>query len=62
MERLAGLDPRVVIVGIALLGILLAFPFLLASIRRIRRLKLVRGTLYLLVGGIVLLFFVAMGL
>jgi len=62
MERLAGLDPRVVIVGIALLGILLAFPFLLASIRRIRRLKLVRGTLYLLVGGIVLLFFAAMGL
>jgi hypothetical protein len=55
MEWLAGLDPRVVIVGIAFFGVLLAFPFLLASIRRMRRLKLVRGTLYLLLGGIVLL-------
>ena len=62
MAWLAGLDPRVVIVGIALLGILLAFPFLLASIRRIRRLKLVRGTLYLLLGGIVLLVAAVAGL
>ena len=62
MERLAGLDPRVIIVGIALLGVLLAFPFLLASIRRVRRLKLVRGTLYLLTGGIILLVAAIVGL
>jgi hypothetical protein len=62
MERLADLDPRVVIVGIALLGILLAFPFLLASIRRIRRLKLVRGTLFFLIGTVVLLVAALFGL
>ena len=62
MERLAGLDPRVLIVGIALLGVLLAFPFFLASIRRLRRLKLVRGTLLLLLGGIVLLLAAGAGL
>jgi hypothetical protein len=62
MQWLAGLDPRVVIAGIAVLGVLLAFPFLLASIRRMRRLKLVRGTLYLLLGGIVLLVAAVAGL
>ena len=62
MERLAGLDPCVFIVGIALLGVLLAFPFLLASILRVRRLKLVRGTLYLLTGGIILLVAAIVGL
>jgi hypothetical protein len=62
MEWLARLDPRALIVGIALLGVLLAFPLLLASIRRLRRLKLVRGTLYLLLGGIVILGAAAAGL
>lgn len=55
IEWLAQLDPRALIVGTALLGTLLAFPFLVASIERLSRLKLVRGTLYLLTGGIVLL-------
>lgn len=55
MEWLAQLDPRVLIVGSALLGALLAFPLLAAAIERLSRLKLVRGTLYLLTGGIVLL-------
>ena len=55
MAWLAGLDPRVLIAGIALIGVLLSFPFFLASIRRMRRLKLVRGTLFLLMGGIIVL-------
>jgi hypothetical protein len=62
MELLARLDPRALIVGVALLGVLIAFPFFLASIRRLRRLKLVRGTLYFLVGGILLLVTAAAGL
>lgn len=62
MEWLARLDPRALIAGIALLGVLLSFPFFLASIRRLRRLKLVRGTLYLLTGGILLLAVAAAGL
>ena len=33
MDWLAALDPRVLIVGVALLGVLLAIPFLLASLR-----------------------------
>ena len=55
IEFLGQLDPQALIVGIALFGVLLAFPFFLAAIRRMRRLKLVRGTLYLLTGGIVVL-------
>jgi hypothetical protein len=62
MEWLARLDPRALIVGIALLGVLLAFPLLLAAIRRLRRLKLAGGTLYLLLGGIVILGAAAAGL
>jgi hypothetical protein len=62
MEWLARLDPRILMVGIALFGVLLSFPFFVASIRRLRRLKLVRGALYLLTGGIVLLLVAAAGL
>jgi len=62
MEWLAGADPRILIVGFALLGVLFSFPFFLAAIRRLRRLKLVRGTLFLLFGGIVLLLAAAAGL
>ena len=59
---LAALDPGLMIVGIALAGVVLSFPFFLASIRRFRRVKLVRGTLYLLFGGVVVLVGVAAGL
>jgi hypothetical protein len=62
IDWLAALDPRVLIVGIALLGVLLAVPFLLASLRRLRRLRLVGGTLYLLSGAIVLLLVSVAGL
>jgi hypothetical protein len=55
IEWLATLDPRALIVGIGVLGVLLAFPFLLASVRRLRRLKLVSGTMFFLSGGVVLL-------
>ena len=62
MDWLAALDPRVLIVGVALLGVLLAIPLLLASLRRLRRLRLVGGTLYLLSGAIVLLLVSVAGL
>jgi hypothetical protein len=55
IDWLAKLDPRALMVGIGVLGVLLAFPFLLASIRRLRRLKLVSGTMFFLSGGVVLL-------
>ena len=62
MQWLAALDPGFMIVGIALAGVALSFPFFVASLRRMRRLKLVRGTLYLLFGGVVVLLGVAAGL
>lgn len=62
MEWLAKLDPRALIIGIALVGVLLSVPFFLASIRRLRRLKLIRGTLYLVFGAIVLAVVAAAGL
>lgn len=62
IEWIAGVDPRAVIGAIALVGGLVAFPLIVVSIRRLRRLKLVRGTLYLLVAGILLLVFAAAGL
>lgn len=62
MEWLARLDPRALIVGIALIGVLVAFPLFLASIRRLRRLKLVRGTLFFLTASAVLLLVSVFGL
>src|SRR5688572_30698431 len=55
MEFLARLDPRLLIAGIAFAGLLIALPFFVASMRRLRRLRLVGGTFYLLISGIVLL-------
>jgi uncharacterized membrane protein len=62
MDWLARLDPRVLIGGIALLGVLLSFPFFLAAIRRLRRLKLIRGVLFLLAGGVIVLLLAGFGL
>ena len=59
---LAALDPGLMIVGIALAGVALSLPFFVASLRRMRQVKLVRGTLYLLFGGVVALLGVAAGL
>jgi len=61
-QWIAALDPGLMIVGIALIGVVRSFPFFIASMRRFRRVKLVRGTLYLLFGGVVVLIGVAAGL
>jgi hypothetical protein len=55
VDQLAKLDPRAVMIGIGVLGLLLAVPFELAAIRRLRRLQLVRGTMFFLTGALVLL-------
>jgi hypothetical protein len=55
IEWLAGTDPRALMIGIGVVGVALALPFLVVSIRRLRRLKLVSGTMFFLMGGIVLL-------
>ena len=62
IDWLASLDPRLLIAGAALLGVLLSVPLLFASLRRLRRLRLVGGTLYLLFAGIVLLLLAGAGL
>jgi hypothetical protein len=59
MEWLARLDPRLLIVGIVLIGLALSFPLFLGSVRRLRRLQLVRGTLFFLSGGMFVLVVVA---
>src|SRR6185436_1706936 len=61
-QWIAALDPGLMIVGIALAGVALSLPFFVASLRRMRQVKLVRGTLYLLFGGVVVLIGVAAGL
>jgi hypothetical protein len=55
IDWLAGLDPRVLIAGIGVLGLALALPLEVAAVRRLRRLQLARGTLFLLGGGVVIL-------
>jgi hypothetical protein len=62
IDWLARLDPQLLIIGFALIGALLAVPLLVAGLRRLGRLRLVRGTLYLLVGGSVLLLVTGAGL
>jgi len=59
---LAALDPGLMIVGIALAGVVLSIPLFAASLARLRQVKLVRGTLYLLCGGVVCLLGVGGGL
>lgn len=62
IDWLGRLDPQVLIVGIALLGVLLAVPLELAAVRRLKRLRLVRGTLFLLAGAAVVLLVALAGL
>jgi len=59
MDWLARLDPRVLVLGIVLLGLPLSFPFFLAAARRLRRVQLVRGTVFLLSGGVLVLIVLA---
>jgi hypothetical protein len=62
IEWLANLDPRALIAGIGVLGLLIAFPLELAAIRRMRRLQLARGTIFFLSGAFVLAVAAAMAL
>lgn len=55
IDWLAAVDPRALLIGIGVVGVLAAFPFLLASLRRLRRVRLVSGTLFFLCGTVVLL-------
>lgn len=55
IDWLASLDPRAFMVGVGLVGLLLAVPLELAAFRRLRRLQLARGTMFFLSGGVVLL-------
>jgi hypothetical protein len=55
IDWLASLDPRAFMVGVGLVGMLLALPLEIAAFRRLRRLQLARGTMFFLSGGIVLL-------
>jgi hypothetical protein len=62
IDWLAALDPRLLILGFALLGVLIALPLLVAALRRLQRFRLVGGTLYLLFAGVVLLLLAGAGL
>lgn len=62
IDWLAGLDARVLIAGFALVGVLLGVPLLVAALRRLRRLRLIGATLYLLSGGAVILLVAVAGL
>jgi len=55
MEWLAQLAPRVLLFGIAFAGFLLPLPFLVVAARRLRRVKLVRGTVYFLFAAVLFL-------
>jgi hypothetical protein len=59
---LAGLDPRVLLVGFAVIGVLAALPLELAALGRLRRLRVASGTLYLLAGAFLVLLGVSAGL
>jgi hypothetical protein len=52
----------VIVAAIALVALLIAFPLLLAAIRRLRRLKLVRGTLFFGAGATVVFMAIAAAL
>src|SRR5207253_6971794 len=62
IEWLAGLDPQVLLLGFAVLGIGLALPLMVVALGRLRLLRLATGTFYLLLGACVVLLGVAAGL
>jgi hypothetical protein len=51
----ASLDPQVLMVGIGLVGLLIALPLEIAAFRRLARLQIASGTMLLLLGGVVAL-------
>ena len=62
IEWLARMDPRALLIGLFLLGALLAFLPLIASVDRLSRLRLASGTLYLLLGLLLVLLGLTAGL
>ncbi len=62
MEWLARVDPQALLVGFAVLGILIALPLELVALGRLRRLRLMSGTVYFLLGAFIVLVGVAAGL
>ena len=55
IDALAGLDPRVLVACIGALALLIALPLEIAAWHRLRRVQLVSGTLYLLLGIVIVL-------
>ncbi len=55
IDWLASLDPRVLMAGIGALALLIALPLEVAAFRRLRRVQLVSGTMYMLLGIVVVL-------
>lgn len=55
IDALAGLDPRVLVVGIGALALLIALPLEIAAFRRLRRVHLVSGTMFMLFGIVIVL-------
>jgi len=62
IEWLAGLDPQLLLLGFAVLGIGLALPLVVVALGRLRRLRLAGGAFYLLLGAFLALLGVAAGL
>lgn len=62
LEWLARVDPQVLLIGFAATGILVALPLELAALGRLRRLRLMSGTMYFLLGAFLVLLGVAAGL
>src|SRR5437879_13496079 len=62
IEWLAGLDPQVLLLGFAVLGIGLALPLVVVALGRLRRLRLATGAPYLLPRAVAVLLGVAAGL
>lgn len=54
IDSLARLDPRALMIGIGVIGLLLALPLEVAAFRRLRRLQIARGTMFFLSGAFVI--------
>jgi hypothetical protein len=59
LEALARFDPQTILLAVAAFGTLVALPFLIGAFRRLARLQLVRGTIFMLSGGLIVLFGIA---
>ena len=54
IDALAGLDPRLLMVCIGAVALLIALPFEVAAFRRLRRVQLVSGTMFMLFGILII--------